>query len=70
VPGIESELASMRGNTLAPLLVTDRPNTALVLEDCTFEAAFDSPTLDRVVACLALEGAHVGLLQLCAPLFA
>jgi hypothetical protein len=64
VPGLESELASMADNALVPLLITDRPNTTVVLEDCTFEAAFDSLTLDRVVACLAVEGAHVGSLYM------
>jgi hypothetical protein len=40
-----------------------QPTSSLILEDCTLEAAFDSPALDRLVACAGREGAHVGLLN-------
>jgi hypothetical protein len=56
--GVEPDLASVSSDVI---VVASGPNTTLVLEDCTFEAAFDSPAHDRLVACMAVEGANVGL---------
>jgi hypothetical protein len=38
---LESELLSMADGTV--LLGVSQPTTSLILEDCTFEAAFDTP---------------------------
>jgi hypothetical protein len=61
VPGIDHELAAVPVCAAVPLLAMSCPSTTLVLEDCTFEAAFDLPKLDRVVACRVEQGAHVSL---------
>jgi hypothetical protein len=50
-------LAEVHADKFIPVLQHKR---SLILENCTFETTFDSPTLDRLVACTAMEGAHVG----------
>jgi hypothetical protein len=42
-------------------MLTASGNTSLILENCTIEVTFDSPTLDRLSGCVAKEGAQVGL---------
>jgi hypothetical protein len=46
---------------MSAVLHVSGPTTSLTLEDCTLEAAFDSPALDRLMACAARERAHVRL---------
>jgi hypothetical protein len=61
VPGIEYEPTTVPDDALASLTEVSCPNRTLILEDCTFEAAFESPALDKVLACSGQEGAHVSL---------
>jgi hypothetical protein len=54
-------LPGFLGNVSAVVLQATGPGTSLILENCTFEVAFDSPALDRLVGCVARQGAHVCL---------
>jgi hypothetical protein len=63
VPGLEPDLADLALNSdeCIPVLEASGHKKSLILENCTFEATFDSPALDRLVGCMAKEGARVGL---------
>jgi hypothetical protein len=61
VPGIEPDLVAMDGGRYTFVLSVFGYKTSLILENCTFEATFDSPVLDRLVGCTAEEGAQVSL---------
>jgi hypothetical protein len=61
VPGIDYQLATVPVHMSASLMQVSCPNITLVLEACTFEAALNSPALDKVLACAGQEGAHVSL---------
>jgi hypothetical protein len=63
---MEPVLATWDADQFHALLDIPCPNTSLILENCTFEVTFDSPALDRLIACTAIEGAHVGLYVLLA----
>jgi hypothetical protein len=59
--GIESVLppTDACGELQAMLFGARGPSASLLVENCTVEVAFDSPKLDRLVACRSMEGAHV-----------
>jgi hypothetical protein len=61
VPGLEPDLAAMDGDKYTFVLQVSGHKTSLILENCTLEATFDSPALDRLVGCMVEEGAQVGL---------
>jgi hypothetical protein len=58
-PGLEPDLAATVGNECAVVVRVSGHNTSLILENCTFEATFDSPAQNKLVACMAEEGAQV-----------
>jgi hypothetical protein len=61
--GVEPGLASVSSDVMAGVLSASGSTTSFLLEDCTLEASFDSPALDGLAGCMAVEGAHVGLVH-------
>jgi hypothetical protein len=45
-------------------LTNTRPHSSLILEDCVFESAFDSPMLSQLMAFRVSSGVQVGLQEL------
>jgi hypothetical protein len=60
-PVLEPQLADAQAGMYVSVLEASGPETCLILENCTLEAAFNSPALNHVAACEGDEGAQVGL---------
>jgi hypothetical protein len=58
---LEPQLPTVESQVMTLVVFAVGRTTSIHMENCTFEAAFDSPGLCCVVGCLAKEKAKVGL---------